>query len=148
MGVAKIMKDKANRTFTFLGTPMFVAPEIIQGGGYDKNVDLWSIGVCMYRFLTGKYPFYSDSDDPKEIYEQILKKELKIPAHLDFETQALLRQLLSRQPEARLGGSFQNLKNHEWFEDFDWVILFLKFHANKFVGRTNYIRKNWNLLIY
>ena len=44
MGTAKILKGKANRTFTIIGTPHYMAPEIIGGKGYMFHVDLWSIG--------------------------------------------------------------------------------------------------------
>lgn len=47
MGTAKFMKSKgpaANRTFTIIGTPHYMAPEIIAGKGYTLAVDLWSIG--------------------------------------------------------------------------------------------------------
>lgn len=121
MGVAKILKGKANRTFTFVGTPLFIAPEIIQGRGYDKSVDLWAIGVCLYRFITGKHPFTSSSNDPKEIYEKIIKQPLTIPENVDSASKRILAQLLNKQPEARLGGSYNYLKNHEWFAGLDWV---------------------------
>jgi cGMP-dependent protein kinase len=47
MGTAKFLKGKstgANRTFTIIGTPHYMAPEIITGKGYTQHVDLWSIG--------------------------------------------------------------------------------------------------------
>lgn len=46
MGTAKILKEKngINRTYTILGTPHYMAPEILQGKGYGLLVDLWSIG--------------------------------------------------------------------------------------------------------
>lgn len=47
MGTAKIMKNKVgtlNRTFTIIGTPHYMAPEVISGKGYNFLVDLWSVG--------------------------------------------------------------------------------------------------------
>ena len=54
MGTAKFLKGKApggNRTFTIIGTPHYMAPEIITGKGYTQAVDLWSIGKNMYIFI-------------------------------------------------------------------------------------------------
>ena len=48
MGTAKFLKGKgstANRTFTIIGTPHYMAPEIIAGKGYTTAVDLWSVGM-------------------------------------------------------------------------------------------------------
>lgn len=47
MGTAKFLKGKGatlNRTFTIIGTPHYMAPEILAGKGYGLSVDLWSIG--------------------------------------------------------------------------------------------------------
>ena len=48
MGTAKFLKGRSNggnRTFTIIGTPHYMAPEIISGKGYTAAVDLWSIGI-------------------------------------------------------------------------------------------------------
>lgn len=73
MGTAKFLKNKAARTFTIIGTPHYMAPEIITGKGYSYNVDLWSIGVCLYEFMCGRVPFAEEKDSPYEIYEEIIK---------------------------------------------------------------------------
>ena len=83
MGTAKILEGKrgmGNRTFTIIGTPHYMAPEIITGKGYNMLVDLWSIGVCLYEFMGGKVPFGEEAEDPYEIYEEIIKKPILYPS--------------------------------------------------------------------
>jgi serine/threonine protein kinase len=45
---------------TVIGTPYYMAPEIFLGGGYDERSDLWSLGVTVYKMVTGKTPFESE----------------------------------------------------------------------------------------
>jgi len=60
-GTAKIVDT---RTYTVVGTPHYMAPEIIMGKGYGLAVDHWSVGICLYEFLIGMVPFGDTSDDP------------------------------------------------------------------------------------
>lgn len=62
MGTCKKMEiDKGNglphKTFTIIGTPNYMAPEIISGKGYSTAVDLWSLGIVIYEFMAGYVPF-------------------------------------------------------------------------------------------
>ena len=45
------------KTYTIIGTPHYMAPDIILGKGYNNMVDLWSLGVTIYEFLCGFLPF-------------------------------------------------------------------------------------------
>lgn len=72
MGTAKKLTGENPRTFTIIGTPHYLAPEIIQGRGYSFPVDLWSIGICLYEFMSGAVPFAEDADDPYEIYQEVI----------------------------------------------------------------------------
>jgi len=124
MGTAKYLtstKTPGKRTFTIIGTPHYMAPEVLSGKGYGLAVDLWSIGVCLYEFMCGMVPFGEEAEDPYDIYEQIITKPIKFPKYLkDLRAKALMNQLLSKVPEVRLGGSFATLKANIWFEKFDW----------------------------
>ena len=85
MGTAKILRGKQgsnSRTFTIIGTPHYMAPEIITGKGYTFFVDLWSVGICLFEFLCGGVPFAEDFEDPYRIYEEIVKKPLIFPSFL------------------------------------------------------------------
>lgn len=44
---------------TVIGTRLYMAPEIFQGGGYDERIDLWSLGVTIYKLVAGRTPFES-----------------------------------------------------------------------------------------
>lgn len=131
MGTAKVLKTKTgpgSRTFTIIGTPHYMAPEIIAGKGYSIMVDLWSIGVCFYEFMCGMVPYGEDCEDPYEIYEEVIKKSLKFPNYVDDKkAKTFMCQLLNKVPETRLGISYASLKANPFFSTLDWVfsLLFL-----------------------
>ena len=112
------------KTFTIIGTPNYMAPEIISGKGYGFNVDLWSLGIVLYEFLAGYVPFGEEAEDPYEIYQEILKKPLKFPNYMkDPHANNFIIHLLKKIPDARLGGSYSTLSKHSFFNNIDWVIL-------------------------
>ena len=141
-GIAKVMTP-GSRTFTIVGTPHYMAPEIILGKGYDYAVDIWAIGICLYEMLFGKLPFGDNAEDPIEVYGQIL--QAKGPAfdkkkimELTYGTVDLLVRLLNKEPMKRIGkgkDGFKEIKEHSWFLEFDWEGLLNKkmktFHPQK-----------------
>mmetsp|Transcript_26109 Transcript_26109/g.22969 ORF Transcript_26109/g.22969 Transcript_26109/m.22969 type:complete len:164 (+) Transcript_26109:225-716(+) len=82
MGTCKILKKSGHRTFTIIGTPTYMAPEVLSGKGYTFSADFWSIGVCLYEFVCGYLPFGENTDDPYEIYSEILTKKLQFPSYV------------------------------------------------------------------
>ncbi|CAD8177373.1 unnamed protein product [Paramecium pentaurelia] len=125
-GTAKL-NQPGQKTFTIIGTPHYMAPEVISGKGYNQMVDLWSVGVMLYEFVCGGLPFGEDAEDPFEIYKEITKKPLSYPSYMsDKSAKVFIEQLLNRIPELRLGGSYQTLKQHIWFKDFQWDVLITK----------------------
>lgn len=123
MGTAKKL-DKG-RTYTILGTPHYMAPEVIQSKGYSTMVDLWSLGICMYEFMCGFVPFGEEEEDPFNVYKLIINSKVEFPPYFltneNTYAKQFISQLLSKYPESRLKQSYVGLKAHKWFEDFDWV---------------------------
>lgn len=52
-----LSKKGVQITTTWIGTPMYMAPEILQGKAYTNAADLWSVGVTFYEMLFGTFPF-------------------------------------------------------------------------------------------
>lgn len=63
---------ETHKTSTLIGTPFYMAPEVIKQEEYSYNVDIWSLGVVFYEMLTGILPFGSSDSDPISIYNDIL----------------------------------------------------------------------------
>ena len=70
-GTAKVLKDKTN---SIIGTPQYMAPEVIMEDYYSYEIDYWSIGVCLYEFYCGNIPFGENVNEPLDIYVEIIKK--------------------------------------------------------------------------
>ena len=100
---------------TVVGTPYYVAPEVLRGE-YDKQCDVWSLGIILYVFLCGYPPF--EGDNNKEIFKNVLKSKLEFdPADwntVSEEAKDLVRKMLSKTPGDRI--SAQDCLEHEWFK--------------------------------
>ena len=86
-----------------VGTPYYVAPEVLLGREYDEKVDVWSCGVILYIMLAGIPPFYGDS--AAEIFEAVVRANLRFPSRI-FRTVSpaakdLLRKMISRDSSRR-----------------------------------------------
>ena len=58
---------------TACGTPLYVAPELVEGARYDEKIDIWAIGVLAYQMASGRHPFQGkDQDETLEVRKNIL----------------------------------------------------------------------------
>ena len=111
--------------YSTVGTPDYIAPEVLAPVGYGKACDWWSLGVIMYECLVGYTPFYAD--DANATCRKILewRKHLALPAdaraRLRRPCVAFLAALLADASD-RLGarGGLGDVARHEWVRSVDW----------------------------
>ncbi|MED6136902.1 hypothetical protein PIB30_060034 [Stylosanthes scabra] len=97
-----------------VGTPYYVAPEVLMGREYDEKVDVWSCGVILYMMLAGAPPFYGDS--AVEIFESVLRANLRFPSrvfrNVSPAAKDLLRKMICKDPSRRI--SAEQALRHPW----------------------------------
>ncbi|CAI2387118.1 unnamed protein product [Moneuplotes crassus] len=100
---------------TFCGTPLNMAPEIINGIKYDSKVDIWSLGTLMFELLVGRPPF--SADNCKELKKQVNNGQYTIPDRIKLSPECLdlIDKLLKFSPEERI--SHQEILTHDFFTD-------------------------------
>ncbi|OZJ04243.1 hypothetical protein BZG36_04242 [Bifiguratus adelaidae] len=113
-----IRRRDSNRSL--LGTPDYLAPELLLGKGHDTSVDWWAVGVCLFEFLTGYPPFMGSQ--PEEIFRNILKHDVQWPNPEDMqmsdEAIDLIKKLLN--PDVKHRYHAKDVKAHPFFNGVDW----------------------------
>lgn len=129
-GLAK----KTRRTFTFCGSPQFMAPETLLNRGHGLAVDWWASGIFLFEMMCGYTPFaafessdtfekvlaYNDNPTPTYLFYPKLKANSEDTAL----TRNLIENLLFPKQNKRLGVRFpgvSGIKQHAFFLGFDWA---------------------------
>ena len=102
-----------------VGTPEYLAPEVIKGE-YDEKSDMWSIGVMLFVMLSGRPPFGGGDDcSDKEVLEQVQRGKYEMLEEdwedISNEAKDLVNKLLILKPEERISAS-EAIK-HPWIAE-------------------------------
>ena len=121
-GVAQPLSNSRQKLYQVVGSPNYMAKEILLGLGYESAVDWWSVGCIIYELLTGSTLF--DGPSPDAVFALILsttKLEFPDSVQISDEAKSLISGFVS--PAAtRLGanGGLEEVRKHEWFKSVTW----------------------------
>lgn len=136
-----LAKRVSLRTYTFIGTPEYFSPELLDSQPYGKSVDFWALGVFIYVMLFLDFPF-GDRDD-HQMYLKIQYNRPAFPTNkpISPECRNMVCQLLQKVIDRRLGllqGGISDVRNHAWFASINWDVMFSKQYESplkpRFVG--------------
>ena len=112
-GWSNYMQGNMKRT-TVCGTPVYLAPEIINNTGHDEHVDIWCIGILLFELIVGRPPFSGETE--QIIRYNIMKMRINWPNNIDRDAADLISRILKYNPEERI--SLEQMLLHPFFTKF------------------------------
>ena len=112
-GWSNYLNDEEKRN-TICGTPIYLAPEMINKKGHDEKVDIWCIGVLLFELTTGKIPFQGNNIDVLKY--NIRNMRIAWPSDIDTEAKDLISKILKFDPNERL--TIEEILKHPYIEKY------------------------------
>jgi serine/threonine protein kinase len=117
-GLSKIL-GKKEKTVDGFGTLTFVSPEVLIRKPYNKEIDIWSIGVILYLLLSGDLPFDDEEDDEQKIAKSIVFNEVEFPqkkfGNRSKEVINLIKKCLTKEPKNRI--KIDEIIKSDWIQE-------------------------------
>ncbi|CDW81210.1 camp-dependent protein kinase catalytic [Stylonychia lemnae] len=124
---------------SFCGSPEYISPEMLLRGLHSRMLDFYQFGALLYEMLTGLPPCYNENKDV--MYQQIMKKNPQYPQFLSPDAVNILKGLLQKEPEERLGfkNQFEEIKQHPFYKEINWNAMVKKEFDSKIPNQVKYI---------
>jgi len=110
-GWSNYLNKSHQKRMTMCGTPVYLAPELVNNFGHDHRVDIWCIGVLMFELLTGQPPWMGN--DVQTLKFNIARMKIRWQKNMDLDAVDLLKKTLRYNPEERI--SLRNMLMHPFF---------------------------------
>jgi len=124
-------KKNFQRSSTFVGTALYVSPELLEDSQCSAPADLWALGCIIFLMNTGQMPFTGSNEFM--VFQRIKKVQIQWPTEMNPVAKDLIEKLLVREPEARLGAGpdgsandYAALKKHPYFDGINFDTIFQK----------------------
>lgn len=99
-GFCKSLTSPQGLAETMLGSPLYMAPEVLKGEVYTMKADIWSLGVVLYEMLTGECPYKSGSI--AKLIQVLDSTDANIPSTTNPNLERLLKRMLVKDPQRRI----------------------------------------------
>ncbi|XP_069808680.1 protein kinase C theta type-like [Dendropsophus ebraccatus] len=118
LGLAEDGVTASRNISEMAGTFHYMAPEVLLRRGYGAAVDWWSLGIMLSRMATGRLPFYN-GPVMQQAFKAMTTERPKFPSWIDADGKHLIKKLLRKNPEERLGVC-GNIRQHPFFTTIGW----------------------------